>query len=191
MFLFFDTETTGFPNNKAPIDDPNQPHVVQLAVMLDGEGKKTFSAINLIINAGCGEVPEGAFKVHGISKAIYEKFGVSYITALAAFHGLVEKADILIGHNIEYDMKMLKIAYARLGKAGKFASEVASKSQFCTMQSTTNIVKIPKGGGYKWPKLQEAYKALIDPGGFEGAHDALADVKACREIFYMLKKEGD
>ena len=189
MFLFFDTETTGFPDDKAPVTALKQPHILQLAAILDGDEQRTFSSINLIINAGCGEVPPDAAKVHGISKAIYEKFGVSRITALAAFHGLVTAADVLIGHNIEFDLKMLKIAYARAGKVEKFTSEVASKSQFCTMQSTTDIVKIPGRRGYKWPKLQEAYKALVNPQGFEGAHDAMADVKACRQVFYMLKKE--
>ena len=187
MFLFFDTETTGFPDDKAPANASKQPHILQLAAVLDGDKQRTYSSINLIINAGCGEVPPDAAKVHGISKAIYEKFGVSYILALAAFHGLVERADVLVGHNVEFDMKMLKTAYARLGKDEKF-TEVASKSQFCTMQSTTDIVKMPGRRGYKWPKLQEAYKALVNPRGFEGAHDAMADVKACRQIFYALKK---
>ena len=63
------------------------------------------------------------------------------------------------------------------------------KVDFCTMLNTVEIVKIPGRKGYKWPKLDEAYRILVDPDGFEGAHDALADVKACRKVFYNLKKE--
>ena len=60
------------------------------------------------------------------------------------------------------------------------------------MEATTDICKIPppRGSGYKWPKLEEAYRILVDPVGFEGAHDAMVDVEACRKVFYALKNGG-
>ncbi len=42
----------------------------------------------------------------------------------------------------------------------------------------------------KWPKLQEAYKALVNSDGFTGAHSADADAKACLEILRALEKKG-
>ena len=147
-----------------------------------------------MINASCGEVPTGAFGVHGISKKIYEEFGVSSVTALGAFHGLAQRCDVLVAHNFAYDIKLLKIAYARLDKLEKFTSEIQSKPNFCTMNATTDLVKIPAPygrGGYKWPKLDEAYRVLVNPEGFSGAHNAMADTFACRAVYYSLKTEKE
>ena len=60
----------------------------------------------------------------------------------------------------------------------------------CTMRIATNVLKIPGPRGFKWPTLQEAYKRLVDPAGFEGAHDAITDVKACAAVFYALEDGG-
>ena len=193
MPLFFDTETTGFPEDKLPLDSPAQPHIVQLAAILDDENGNIKASMNVIINADCGPVPEGAYNVHKISEAIYKEFGLSYLVALAPFNMFVQCTDIIVAHNIAFDLKLLKIAYTRIGKLERFASEIQSKPQFCTMLATTDIVKIPSPrgrGGYKWPKLDEAYRVLVNSSGFAGAHDAFEDVKACREVFYSLKKES-
>ena len=192
MPLFFDTETTGFPQDKLPLDDPAQPYIVQLAAVLDDENGNIKNSMNVIINADCGPVPEGAYNVHKISEEIYKKFGIDCLVALAAFNSLVQCTDVIVAHNIAFDLKLLKTAYARIGKLEAFTSKVQSKPQFCTMLATTDVVKIPSPrgrGGYKWPKLDEAYRVLVDPSGFAGAHDAYEDVKACREVFYSLKKE--
>ena len=192
MPLFFDTETTGFPQDKLPPDDPGQPHIIQIAAILDDENGDIKASMNMIINADCGPVPEGAYNVHKINEATYKKFGVSYLVALAPFNSLVKCADVIVAHNIAFDLKLLKTAYSRMGKLERFTSVIQSKPQFCTMLATTDIVKIPSPrgrGGYKWPKLDEAYRVLVDSSGFTGAHDALEDVKACREVFYSLKKE--
>ena len=193
MPLFFDTETTGFPNDKLPLDDPAQPHIVQLAAILDDENGNIKASMNLIINADCGPVPEGAYNVHKISEAIYKEFGISYLAALAPFNSLVQRTDVIVAHNTAFDLKILKIAYDRLGKLERFTSEIQSKPKFCTMLATMDIVKIPSPRGrgeYKWPKLDEAYRVLVNPSGFAGAHDAFEDVKACREVFYSLKKDA-
>ena len=191
MPLFFDTETTGFPQDKLPLDDPVQPHMVQIAAILDDENGNTKASINIIINADCGLVPERAYNIHKISEAIYKEFGVSYVVALASFISLVKCTDVIVAHNIAFDLKILKTAYARIDKLESFTSRIQSKPQYCTMLGTIDIVKIPSArgrGGYKWPKLDEAYRVLVNPAGFSGAHDALEDVKACREVFYSLKK---
>jgi hypothetical protein len=51
-----------------------------------------------------------------------------------------------------------------------------------------NICKLPSKypGEYKWPRLIEAYRHAFGKD-FTGAHDALADVRACKEIYFWLK----
>lgn len=55
------------------------------------------------------------------------------------------------------------------------------KKWFCTMKTNTHIT------GGKWPKLEEALKHFCgrELGSF--AHDAMYDVKACRDIFFAMK----
>jgi DNA polymerase-3 subunit epsilon len=191
--VFFDTETTGFPQDKSPIEHPSQPYLVQLAAIWDDGKNNTGASISLIVNSDC-DIPSGAAGVHGLTRPICEEFGVAPMTALAAFHGLAQRADMLIAHNLQFDMKILKIAYARLGKLLKFTEDIQSKPNFCTMRASTDLVKIPAPygrGGYKWPKLDEAYRVLVNSAGFEGAHDAMADTNACREVYYKLRKEEE
>ena len=59
------------------------------------------------------------------------------------------------------------------------------------MLSSMPVLKLPgRYGNYKWPKLEEAYKFLVDPAGFEDAHDALVDVKACAAVLDALEEMG-
>ena len=81
-------------------------------------------------------------------------------------------------------LKILKIAYARKGYKVDWLSKLP---QVCTMKSS-----VDPGGprGRKWPKLQEAYKALVNSDGFAGAHSADADAKACLDILCALERKG-
>jgi hypothetical protein len=68
--------------------------------------------------------------------------------------------------------------------------ELLTKSTFCTMEKSTNLVKLPgKYGKYKWPKLVELYKFLFNEE-LTGAHDALVDILATRRCYYELLKRG-
>ena len=189
--LFFDTETTGFAKDKVPLDHPSQPHLLQLAAWLDDDGGNVRGAVNLLIAVGDIIIPDGAFAVHGISNQVANDFGVSPLTTLGIFHGLVSRADTIVAHNIDFDMKIMKIAYTRLDKLARFTADIQSKPQFCTKVAATDLCKLPSPygrGGYKWPTLDEAYRILVNAEGFSGAHDAMNDVMACRSLYYSLKQ---
>ena len=81
MDLFFDTETTGFPNKKSPLDDPSQPHLVQLGAVLC-DGRVVRAQLDLIVNPGV-PIPEKATAVHGITDEMAAKCGVDPPDSLA------------------------------------------------------------------------------------------------------------
>jgi DNA polymerase III epsilon subunit-like protein len=59
------------------------------------------------------------------------------------------------------------------------------------MKATTSICKLPgKYGDYKWPKLQESHLHFFGKE-FEGAHDAMADVRACAAVYWALNPLPD
>lgn len=183
MYLFFDTETTGLPDKRLPLNDPAQPRIVQLAAMLTDDVGRLKGEINLLIKPEGGwTVPEAATAIHGITTADCEAFGVQRDLALMAFGQLKNRAHALVAHNLDFDKTLVEIAWPGFFKAyeGQF---------FCTMLETQGICKIPsrRSSGYKWPSLQEAYQHFFKEP-FQGAHDAMADVRACMRIFFGLKK---
>ena len=184
MDLIYDTETTGFPNFKASSSDPDQPHLIQLACVLADRDYIEYTWSTII---KCPvEVPEGAAAVHGITKEISQEQGMELSHAVDIFYGLLDKADRVICHNTNFDTKIMKIAFHR---GGIDPIALMRKPRFCTMFTLTNHMQLPSpyGRGYKWPKLEEAYKHYVDPAGFPNAHQADADALACFKILRVIE----
>jgi|SRR6478609_2921547 DNA polymerase III epsilon subunit-like protein len=185
LACLFDTETTGIYDYKSPPSAEHQPDVVQLCAWLCDKDR-VYSKFNVFVHAET-EIPQGAYEVHRIDRDLTARVGISRIRAVQMLDQFARKADLLVGHNVEFDVKMMIAAAFREGGTG----ENFKKSTFCTMKNATELCKLPNPNfpdRYKWPNLQEAYKALIDPRGFDGAHDAEADVSASYELFRVLHK---
>lgn len=186
--LFFDTETTGLWNFKAPFGHSSQPDMVQLAALLvDIPSRKIITSLNLLVETE-KEIPKEAMDVHGKTPELLQQFGVPRRVAAAMFSNMAKKADIKIAHNIKFDLNIVDNSYVNEG-----IPVSAHTKTFCTMEATTDICKLPNprfSGKFKWPKLIEAYEMLINPEGFSNAHDALADVTACMELFFYLIDKG-
>ena len=62
----------------------------------------------------------------------------------------------------------------------------------CPMKISTNICKIPspRGRGYKWPKVEEAYKFFFPDTKYIEAHRGLDDARHEAEIVYKLYQMG-
>ena len=69
MYLIFDTETTGLPENwKAPLTDfDNWPRCVQLAWQIHNKEGGLVEVKNYIIRPEGFNIPYNAEKIHGIS----------------------------------------------------------------------------------------------------------------------------
>jgi DNA polymerase-3 subunit epsilon len=185
MLLFFDTETTGKWNPKLPMGHPHQVRPVQIAAILaNDEGREVMSMNFLVYQES---VPAATAAFHGITTEILHAHGINEGTALAVFEEFLAQADLVIAHNGEFDQKIITNAVAILdGKPN--ADPFAGKKAFCTMRASTNICKLPsQRGGFKWPTLQEAY-THFNGVGFDGAHDALADVRACMNVFFHMQE---
>ena len=183
--LFFDTETTGIPlNYKAPSSDTqNWPRLVQLAwILTDKEGTRIHTG-NLVIKPDGFVIPADATKVHGITTQRAKEEGVPLAEVIERFKSDLDMATYIVGHNIEFDKKIVGAEMIRLG----MKDELEKKKSYCTMQSSIDFCKIPGKYGYKYPKLQELYKKLFG-SEFENAHDAMSDIEATEKCFWELKK---
>lgn len=174
--LFFDTETTGFKTST------HTPRLVQIgAILQDSETGRILSEFNGMVVTEDFPIPEEASNIHGITNELADANGFPMDAVDKIFAGMISCADLVVAHNIQFD---LGIVEDNLPISAGF---ISTKEHFCTMINSTEIVGILKshGGGNKWPKLTEAYRHFFE-ADFDNAHDAMADVRACRDIYFKL-----
>lgn len=188
--LIYDTETTGLWKFKLPFDHVSQPEIVQLAAKLvNDEDGRVLGQINFIVRADSECAPEAA-EIHGITQQLIEEAGVARRVAIASFHNLLKAADRTIAHNWDFDSKLIRRTYAAENSSFSLFDDTPG---LCTMKLSTDVCRLPGKfpGKYKWPTLQEAYRLLVDPKGFDGAHDAMVDVDACLQVYLHLREMFD
>jgi len=200
--LVFDTETTGKPlDYKAPITAvDNWPHVVQLGMAMVHPNGDVEEWCRLIKppNGVAYPIPSEATAIHGITDQMCVEQGVSLHVALELFCFWATGAKAIVAHNLDFDRPVLGCEMHRtkikpvfpLDKEGKEARPM----NVCTMKATMELVGIPLGWyikdqPYKWPNLQQLHTKLFDVG-FEGAHDAMEDVRATVRCYQELIKRG-
>jgi DNA polymerase-3 subunit epsilon len=186
MPFFFDTETSGLWNFKSDYKDTEQPFLVQVAGILDDGYENILGEFNFLVELPKDkEIHPKALEVHGITRDKTEKGGLPCELSATVFSYYLLCTDIIVGHNIKFDIAVMS-KYLHDSNFGPQVSELQNHKTRCTMLQSKGVCKLPGKWGYKWPKLEEAYRMLVDKDGFEGAHDAMADVRACREIYYKL-----
>ena len=186
-FLFFDTETTGLPRDfDAPISDlENWPRLVQLSWIVSDSTGTEFRLKDFIVRPDGFTIPEDSSKVHGITTEIAMREGSLLQNVLSEFVSDLEAVDVIVGHNVEFDKKIVGAEFIRCNFPGKSLD----KPTICTMKSSTDYCEIPGKYGYKWPTLQELHNKLFGEG-FEDAHNSLNDIKATKKCFFELKKRN-
>lgn len=194
LILFADTETCGFPNDRLPDEHEAQPPMVQVACILaDEDNGAEWATFEAVVKPNGWTVPDSAAKIHGITTRVAELVGIPLSVVVPMYVHLRNKAAKLVFHNAEFDLKILRQAIARNGKPVSLRGPDAWE---CTMQMATPIMKLPptermvragRGGQFKNPNLMEAHEHFIGER-FEGAHGALADVRACMRVYFAMKK---
>lgn len=185
--LYYDSETTGLPVKGAPAGSPAHPHICQLAAQLVSNGR-VVAEFNLLVKPHNWGVPKEAEAVHGISTEMCERYGIGIKTAITMLVRLAQRASLGVAHQREFDNLLVWTELIRC----ELANELAFWLQFpgfCTMEASTPILRIPPtprmiAAGYnkfKNPNLQEAH-TFFTGTKFDGAHDAMADVVACRKV---------
>lgn len=208
--LFFDTETSGLPGGRlAPIS--RQPCTVQLAWVLARIPKSGFEYEELGSGSALVMLPDGYFvspgaqDTHGISTAQANTWGVRWCDAWAMFAAMAGRANVRIAHNIQFDDRQItwdvqreRIAFGIPEEDQAEIRRLLRSSPICTMELSRDVCQLPptermkRAGrhGFKTPKLSEAHKCLTG-NDFEGAHDAMNDVRACMSLYDELLDRGE
>lgn len=177
MKLFFDTETTGKADFKKPIQDPCQPRLVQLGAILTTDEGEATSFFKMLIKPEGFVIPEEVTReVHGISHEHAMKYGLPIKCALNAFEWFVWAAQSTHAFNHDFDSLVMCNELFRQNKGDPFQL----RKVVCEMLAMKDVMKLKPnfpGGDWKWPKLSQAHEFCFGVP-HDGAHDALADVRA-------------
>ena len=204
--LVFDSETTGL--SKTQIISPSTihlwPHVVQFSyIVFDTESNKIVKIKDSIIKVPDGfTITEENAKIHGITTEISLAKGIDLLPVLEEFFTDFDSVDHIVGHNVSFDINMIKAELQRLimNSSDKnlqdYLTTINTSTKFyCTMQETIELCAIELKDKYgrpykKFPKLVELYQKMfgVTP---KNLHNSLNDVIVCLRCFIKLKYEID
>jgi len=209
LALIFDVETTGLlpKNNGAPLSE--FPNIIQFSFVLydteENKIKKVYNKYILPINDV--KVSQEITNITGITQEIIDSEGIHICEAIQEFFHIYMEADVLVGHNLEFDIKMVLAESARWGlniiidtfekhcHIGKPANskqlfDTSNTNFYCTMMNGIEICKLERtnsrGTYFKHPKLSELYQHIFETNPPEGLHNSLIDVFACLRCYVAM-----
>jgi DNA polymerase III epsilon subunit-like protein len=186
--LVFDTETTGLQEKGASIYDKSKwPYIIQLSyIYYDLSNNSALIKNNYIKIAKSVIITPESFNIHSISREILDSVGINIVDALKDFNACLKDCDIVVGHNISFDKRLIfvecfrhnvKQYFTQFNKHGQIA-----KPEFCTMKNTTDFCKLERLSKTnkvynKNPKLSELYNLLFPDEPLPAdQHNSLIDV---------------
>jgi DNA polymerase III alpha subunit (gram-positive type) len=180
--VIFDTETTGLIDNRLiPLD--KQPEVIEFfALLVDLAAQKEINhlgnyikpreAIDERLRIGAKRT---AFSAHKIKNAMVSA-APAWVTVADKIKAFLEDADVVIAHNLSFDMEIVDIEMERCGL------KVTWPLPYCTVEQTMHL---------KGCRLSlSALHTHLFGEGFKNAHKAEYDVRALARCVFELNKKG-
>ena len=197
IILVFDTETTGLPQFRVPPNSTNistWPYIVQLSyVVYDTDKNRIISTYDSIIRLPKEiSISEESSNIHGITNGMSEKSGYDIKDVLDIFNVALEKCDLLVGHNLEFDIDMILAESLRNSIS---SDKIRSVDNYCTMKNSKKLCNIKaksnRGGFYiKYPSLKETHIKLFNTEP-NNLHNSFNDVLVCLRCYYFMKFNND
>ena len=210
--LVFDTETTGLPETKIINPDTLNlwPHIVQFSfVIYDTDLNDIVESCDSIVKVSEGIIiPEESTKFHGITNKIARRKGIAIETILDEFFLCLRNADVLVGHNVSFDINMVKIEMLRLIYSNateldkiSYKHDLHYLTNFtnicctCSIKESIELCNITaldrRGNPYlKYPKLIELHEKLFESTP-NNLHNSFNDILVTLRCFMKLKHDID
>ena len=211
--LVFDTETTGLPASKILNPDTLHlwPHIVQLSyIMYDTDLNDIIDSNDTIIKLKNNmQIPQESTNIHKITNEISQNKGVDIELVATDFLYQLKKCDMLVGHNISFDINMIKVELLRIiySTSNTLSIDELSiyktnfhlvtnfKNIYCTMFETIkfcDLKSVNKNGKpyAKFPKLSELHQQLFQctPNNL---HNSFNDILVTLRCFIKFKFDID
>ena len=208
--LVFDTETTGLQKTKIMSQDTLNlwPHIVQFSyVIYDINLNDIVGSSNNIVKLGEGVIiPEESVNIHGITNDISNMKGTHINIILKDFFYHLRNVDLLVGHNVSFDINMVKIELMRMIYLNEIQDETKLyktdlhlltnfKNICCTLKDSIQLCKIETLDKYgkpyfKYPKLVELHKKLFETTP-NNLHNSFNDILVTLRCYVKMKHDTD
>jgi DNA polymerase-3 subunit epsilon len=176
--VVFDTETTGLIENHT-LRLVMQPEIIEFAcVAVDWQGLEIIAEYSFLIKPRLvTALPEETTKR---TRLAYEDFtGKPFFSDVSgSIRVELETADIVVGHNLAFDMEMVDIEMERIRE--------------CVAWPDVRICTIEQSGFYVGHrlKLTDLYKLLTGGDHSEKAHRALDDARATAACVIEMRRRN-
>jgi len=165
--LYLDLETTGL--------DTARDRVVEFGLMLEDETTGKVESFEALVNPGM-PIPEEVSAIHGIRDEDV-KDQPSLSQSLPKIQEWIESCDILAGYNVSFDLKVL------MAEARRVSVPLPLHSK--------RIWDMQKIFFHHEPRTLSAAMKFYCQREIDGAHRALNDVEATRDVFIAQRKRYD
>lgn len=191
--LVFDTETTGIIKKSASLEE--NPYILQFSYCVYDLKRQMIEKIfNSYIRVDPSVViSKEITNINGCTRELCDA-GMPIQDALISFYTDLSSCNILVAHNITFDMEMIQLEFRRHGpELATICPDYAnclSKNNVCTMRTSTNICRLPgrTGKSYKWPTLLELHVHLFQTKP-ENLHNSMVDILVCLRCYLKIKHQ--
>jgi len=169
--IILDTETTALTMGSIA-EAHKQPRIVEIgAIVITRHGE---AEVSQLINPGC-HISEDATKITGIKDedVVHKPTLDVYLPAMAVWYS---GADLVVGHNVGFDLDVLRYELRRLGF--EKAPWREPKDVICTAAEYQHVF------GFK-PRMIDMYPRIMGEE-LKQTHRALDD---CKALYNCLKKD--
>jgi len=194
MIVAWDTETTGFPDYKAPSEAAHQPHIVQLGAVLMDDAGAELETLDVIVKPDGWTIGAEAMAVHGITNERAHDVGIPERDVVDLYINFLAKAPLEVAHNRAFDVRIVRIAMLRAGFNREAIDALHDRPYVCTQVAARTVLKADaspamlarNNTAWKTPKLVECYEAFFNEP-LIGAHGALTDARATARVYFFLR----
>lgn len=209
--LVFDTETTGLPETKIINPDTLKlwPHIVEFSyIVYDTDENDIVESFDTIVKVKEDVIiPKESITLHGITNKISAKDGRDIDIVLNNFFHQLQNVDLMVGHNVSFDINMVTIELLRLINDDNIVKEEKMgykqnlhfltnfKYIYCTLKESIilcNIKSVNKFGKeyVKFPRLNELHEKLFESTPNK-LHNSFNDILVTLRCFMKLKFDTD
>lgn len=184
-YAVIDVETSGIVDYTKPADDPSQPRLASLGIVMLYEDMTTQAEHEFYVRPDGWEMTAEATAVNGLTTEFLRANGEHVITVLTRYRTLIDAGYAIAAYGAQSDCKILRGECRRAGLYDMFEKT----KNVCLMRACLPL-KMPKANGKGgWPKLEDACRFFgLEPE--PKPHTALNGARCAAGVLRALSLNG-